>query len=106
MKKSKLMIIALLLGLSLLVVPIVSASQMSFPAGVINKSVPNDIPYGWQLIPGPIQYSMHIRVDSQQYRNFTYQSDTHPPPEFPEIPVYRFVTVIPYGSYVWPLPIN
>ena len=100
MKKSKFTIIALLLGLSLLIVPIVSASQMPFTASMIDKSVPKYIPSGWQLIPGPIQYSMHVRVDSQQYRNFTYQSDTHPPPEFPDIPVYRFVTVIPYDSYV------
>jgi hypothetical protein len=101
MKKSKLMIIALLLGFSLLIVPIVSASNIAFPTGVIDKSVPKDNLNRWQLIPGPVQYPMHIRVDSQQYRNFTYQSDTHPPQEFPEIPVYRFVTVIPYRPYTW-----
>jgi hypothetical protein len=107
MKKSELMIIALLLGLSLLIVPIVSASQMSFPAGMIDRSVPKNNLFAFQGNPETLQFSMHIRAGSQQIQqsNITYDENTAEPGNFTPIPAYRFVMVLPYGS-IRPLPIE
>ena len=48
MKKSKLKIIALLLGLSIVIIPIVSASNIAFSSGMIGKSTINDSK--WSLL--------------------------------------------------------
>ena len=100
MKKSKLMIIALLLGLSLLIVPIVSASQMSFPAGMIDRSVPKNNIFTFQGNPETIQYSMHIRAGSElvQRINITYDENTEVPGPVTLPPAYRFVMVLPFYS--------
>ena len=64
------MIIALLLGLFLMIMPIVSASQMSFPAGIIDRSNKVNI-HDWNrsLINKNMETQLELDIKGDHYNS-------------------------------------
>ena len=107
MMKSKLMILALILGFSLLVVPIVSASNIAFPTGMIdryNKVDVND--WNRSIINKNMEVHLELDIMGDHYNpedgiNYWYISKTGGSlPYYQQIYMNRFTLAKPKIQYI------